>query len=416
MFRLHWSLILLLATLVLTTCVSDDDRNTNNECTDDRATCNNSLKKGDPYCFDDHVKCHAWASRGECESNPSYMKVSCRLSCGVCIPTSSFPWCQDLNSACGYWASQGFCETNRPFMLGNCARSCGQCPVDPLQNKLVLVKEYKLLEKIYHNTDAFTQGLTYGHGTIYESTGNYAKSEVRKVDPQTGKFLKSLLSLASNFKCSCNPFFPLVNSNTNIEVPIFILGRVVLSRQLPDQYFGEGVTLFDKSTKLMQLTYKEKIGFIYDSTTLELLHSFEFVTHTREGWGVTHDEKSNTFFVSDGSEWIFVWDASSLKELRRMRVTMPDGEPLKFINELEFIKVNNRMMLLANVWTTDVLVSINPENGVVESLYDLTNLWPYYERPSNVDVFNGISKSEVDNEVYVTGKWWPHIYKISLLE
>ena len=166
----------------------------------------------------------------------------------------------------------------------------------------------------------------------------------------------------------------------------------------------------------MQLTYKEKIGFIYDSTTLELLKSFEFVTHTREGWGVTHDEISNTFFVSDGSEWIFVWDAFSLKELRRMRVTMPDGAPVKFINELEYIKVKDRMMLLANIWTTDVLVSINPENGTVESLYDLTNLWPYFERPDNVDVFNGISKSEVDNEVYVTGKWWPHIYKISLAE
>jgi len=109
-------------------------------------------------------------------------------------------------------------------MLGTCARSCGQCPLDPLQNKLVLIKKYNLLEKIDHDADAFTQGLTYGHGTIYESTGNYAKSEVRKLDPQTGKFfVKSLLSVLRSSTALASLFGVLVNSNTNIEAGDFYL-------------------------------------------------------------------------------------------------------------------------------------------------------------------------------------------------
>lgn len=207
----------------------------------------------------------------------------------------------------------------------------------------------------------------------------------------------------------------MISCLIHISLNTFICtGRVLQSRRMEPQYFGEGLTLFDNHKKLIQLTYKENAGFIYDSETLELIQRFNFVTTTQEGWGITYDEATNTLFVSDGSEWLSIWDASSLTEIRRIRVTY-NGEPLAHINELEFMEsISSRRILLANVFTTDAIVGINPDTGVVEILFDFTDLWPYHDRSHHVDVFNGISKTAVDDEIYVTGKFWPFLYRIKL--
>jgi glutamine cyclotransferase len=185
---------------------------------------------------------------------------------------------------------------------------------------------------------------------------------------------------------------------------------------MESNYFGEGLTLFDNDTKLIQLTYKENTGFVYDSISLEILQTFQYETTTHEGWGITYDDSTNTLYVSDGSEWISLWHPETRKEQRRMRVTY-DGEPLQFLNELEFIHGNHKRILLANVFTTDAIVGINPDTGVVEILYDFTALWPYHDRSHypHVDVFNGISHADIANEIIITGKFWPYMYRVKLL-
>ncbi len=160
---------------------------------------------GNRYCFDEYVQCNQWVEEdGDvCETKPSFMKVFCRLSCGVCTPTFSFPWCQDRNTECGYWASIGECQKNEPYMLVQCKRSCSQCPIDPILIQEQRQQEegeggpffpnkgyYRVIEKKYHSSNAFTQGLTYSsnNGILYESIGNYGESEIRKIDPNTGKY------------------------------------------------------------------------------------------------------------------------------------------------------------------------------------------------------------------------------------
>jgi len=185
-------------------------------CTDDKIDNSCSLTKGrekkksipvaNRYCFDKYDQCARWVEEERniqggniCESNPSFLKVVCRLSCGVCTPTNSFPWCQDYNIECGYWASIGECNRNEPYMVANCKRSCNQCPLDPIQRHVQLqhvsgapkMGDYIILQKIRHGANSFTQGLTYNNytGMLYESIGNYGKSEIRAVDPKTGKLL-----------------------------------------------------------------------------------------------------------------------------------------------------------------------------------------------------------------------------------
>jgi len=250
-----------------------------------------------------------------------------------------------------------------------------QEPNDEVQKSLPHPrKQYKLLQRIYHDPNAFTQGLTYHNGALYEGTGLYSKSEIRRLDPNTG--------------------------------------HVYHRMSMEPSHFGEGLTLFDKGQRLIQLTWRENVGFIYNSTTLDVIQTFNFVTHTREGWGITHDDFTNTFIVSDGSEWLCVWDDTTLEELRRICVTLPNGEPVWHINELEF--VNNSV--LANVWYSDVLISIDPVSGLVEKIFNFSELWPHHQRPDNADCFNGISRTDVEDEIFVTGKNWPYMYRVKLLD
>jgi glutamine cyclotransferase len=266
--------------------------------------------------------------------------------------------------------------------------------------------KFTVVDKLAHNPQSFTQGLSYHDGVLYESTGNYKESKVIKLNPVTGKELQA-------------------------------------PQAMPDTYFGEGMTHYiDQNDggrlKLIQLTYKEKTGFIYDAETLKVLKTFSYdnMLVTGEGWGITHDPLTNTFLVSDGSSWIYVWDDTTLKEIRRVQVTLPqqhrgaDGagaeQPpnkiIDHINELEIDPFDNYQTMLANVWYNDVIVRIDVATGTITHIYDFTSLWPHSERPRApngngmpvVDCFNGIAATDVPDEYYVTGKWWPHMYRVRL--
>ena len=186
-------------------------------------------------------------------------------------------------------------------------------------------------EPLYHDKRHFTQGLTYSkHSDIlFESNGLFGQSSVCRLNPNTGEALK------------CN--------------------------QMEKRYFAEGMQVYGGkgNEKLIQITWKAKVGFIYDANTLDTIRNFTFTTTRNEGWGICYDEKNHEFYVSDGSEYLHVWDADSLEEKRRVAITRMNGDSARKLNELEFVDG----MVLANVWYEDVLLMINPQSGECESEY-----------------------------------------------
>jgi len=233
--------------------------------------------------------------------------------------------------------------------------------------------------KIHHDKSRFTQGLTYSkHSNIlFESFGLYGQSGLCQLDPITGMSTKCV----------------------NVD----------------RKYFAEGMQVYmDKhgnEEKLIQITWKEQMGFIYNAKTLEHLESFEFTTKRNEGWGICLDEENHEFVVSDGSEYLHFWDVDSLAEKRRVKVQRMNGEPAYKMNELEFVHGK----VLANVWYEDVILVIDPVTGKCESEYDLSTLWPRAERnKEHADVLNGISVSKDDGILYITGKNWDRMYTMKL--
>lgn len=232
--------------------------------------------------------------------------------------------------------------------------------------------------KMYHDKKRFTQGLTYSKhsNTLYESFGLYGKSGLCKLDPVTGNSTKCVT--------------------------------------MDSKYFAEGMQVYtDQHGKelLIQITWKEQTGFIYDANTLAQLESFEFTTVKNEGWGICLDEENREFIVSDGSEYLHFWDVDSLKEKRRVKVERMSGVPAYKMNELEFVHGK----VLANVWYEDVILVIDPVTGACESEYDLSMLWPQAERMlARADVLNGISVSNDDGILYITGKKWDRMYTMKL--
>lgn len=217
------------------------------------------------------------------------------------------------------------------------------------------------------------QGLTFSNGVLYESTGLYGQSKVRKLD--------------------------------------YITGDVIASVDLESQYFGEGMTVTDNNT-LIQITWKEQQGFVYDATTLERIRGFTYSTTTNEGWGITYIPNVKQLVVSDGSNMLHFWDATinNFAELKRIPIRRKDGSSVTSINELEYY----HGYILANIWFSDTILKIHPETGLIEHEYDFSTLWPPEERVGNGDVLNGISISDKEDELFVTGKLWPKIYRIRL--
>ena len=226
------------------------------------------------------------------------------------------------------------------------------------------VKDYKLtlLETYPHDREAYTQGLFFQLDTLYETTGQYGESTLRKVDLKTGE----------------------------------VLQRVTFAHK----YFAEGSCILDG--KLYVLTWTNKVAFVYDPATMKYEAAWSY---PREGWGLTTD--GELLYASDGTNKIYVLSRDF--KLKRTIFVSLEGRPLRFLNELEWVDGK----IWANVYTTDMIVIIDPKDGKVKSRIDCSGLLPEKERRPETDVLNGIAVNS-QGEIFLTGKYWPHIYKVKL--
>ncbi len=224
---------------------------------------------------------------------------------------------------------------------------------------------YKVIRVYPHDHTAFTQGLEFRGGFLYEGTGLYGQSTLRKEDLQTGKVLQEIA--------------------------------------LPAQFFGEGITVLNQ--RIVQLTWQAHIGFVYDQTNFRMLKNFSY---PGEGWGLANDGEQ--IYMSDGTAQIRCLDASTLQELRR--ITVHDGgKHIENLNELEWV----RGELYANVWQTNRIVRIAPKDGTVLGWIDLSGLLTPEEQEGNVDVLNGIAYDSMGDRLFVTGKLWPKLFQIRVV-
>lgn len=221
---------------------------------------------------------------------------------------------------------------------------------------------YQVMNSYPHDPSSFTQGLLWHGGNLYESTGQYGQSKLRRLEFPSGKVLKEV-SLAADL-------------------------------------FGEGLALVDG--RLIQLTWTSHRGFVYDLGTFQKTGEFSYNT---EGWGLTYDGAN--LILSDGSSDLFFVDAQTFKLVRRLAVTL-NGQPIPELNELEFIKGE----IWANVWQTDLILRIDPASGQVTSFFNLKGILAPSDRTGGEDVLNGIAYDVERNRIFVTGKLWPRIFEI----
>ncbi len=242
---------------------------------------------------------------------------------------------------------------------------------------------YKVVKTYPHDVRSFTQGLIYHDGFLYEGTGLYSQSVLTKRR------------------------FPVEPSDPNkppeTSVPNDESGRVIKKTRLPDKYFGEGVTLF--GDKVIQLTWRSRIGFAYDRETLRQVGTFSYDT---QGWGLTHDGKR--LILSDGTATIRFLDPNTYAETGQLRVR-DAGRPIRQINELEYIDGK----IYANIWPTDYIAIISPDSGRVTGWIDLTGLHTPPPNDDNNVVANGIAYLPETGHLLVTGKRWPRMYEIELV-
>ena len=226
--------------------------------------------------------------------------------------------------------------------------------------------DYDVVNVYPHDPSAFTQGLIYRDGYLFESTGLYGGSTLRKVNLKTGE--------------------------------------VVQRETLSLDYFGEGLT--DWGDQLVQLTWKSNIGFVYDAPTFELMKTFRY---PGEGWGLTRD--SDRLIMSDGTSRLRFLDPETMRETGRLEVT-DNGFPVSMLNELEMV----RGRIFANVYNTDEIVIISPQSGHVVGRISLVGLLEKFKMSPQVDVLNGIAYDAERDRLFVTGKRWPKLFEIRLKE
>lgn len=229
------------------------------------------------------------------------------------------------------------------------------------------VREYdvEVVAEYPHDTESYTQGLFFDGGKLYESTGLNGKSTFRVVDLSTGKALKRL--------------------------------------DFEKKYFVEGSVMFEGN--LYILTWENRAAFVYDADSLKYKMTYRY---PRQGWGLTTDGRQ--LIASDGTANLYFLD-SELKQQKKVLVTL-NGKPVRLLNELEYIDGK----IWANVYMTDDILIINPRNGNVEGIIDCTGLLPRRLRTAATDVLNGIAYNPEDGKIYVTGKNWPRMYEIKIVE
>ena len=224
---------------------------------------------------------------------------------------------------------------------------------------------YKVVNTYPHDRNAFTQGMVFEDGFLYEGTGLYGSSTLRRIELETGKVLQM--------------------------------------RELPSQFFGEGITIYED--KIIQLTWQSNLGFVYDKNTFELQKEFNYPS---EGWGITHDEKH--LIISDGTSTLRFLDPKTFKVVDQIEVHK-HGLLLTSLNELEYIKGK----VYANVWKTECIAIIDPKTGKVDGWIELKGLLSLEDYGRPVDVLNGIAYNAKDDRLFVTGKLWPKLFEIDLI-
>ena len=230
------------------------------------------------------------------------------------------------------------------------------------------VYKYNILEVYPHDPNAYTQGLEFSNDTLYESTGQFKKSTLRKTNYRTGEVLEQLA--------------------------------------IGDQYFGEGLTILQD--KIYQLTWRSGSGFIYDKQTLKKTGSFAY-GESKQGWGLCNN--GEVLFKSDGTEKIWTLDKNTLAEKSYIEV-YTNKSKIDTINELEW--VDNR--IYANIYQKDAIAIVNPASGAVEGVINLKGLKALVAQHPELDVLNGIAYKGEPNILYVTGKNWDKLFKIEVLK
>jgi glutamine cyclotransferase len=224
---------------------------------------------------------------------------------------------------------------------------------------------FRVVKAFPHDPTAFTQGIVFADGIFYESTGLRGHSTLRKVTPETGAVIQQV--------------------------------------RVEDRYFAEGLALV--GDELLQLTWEENEGLVYDKATLRRLRTFSYPT---EGWGMAFEGKS--LVMSDGSSRLFFLDPKTQRPVRSIQV-LEGGHPVERLNELEFV----RGELWANVWQTDRIVKINHRTGQVTGWIDLEGLLRPDARGPEGDVLNGIAWDRAGDRIFVTGKKWPWVFQIEVV-
>jgi len=222
---------------------------------------------------------------------------------------------------------------------------------------------YRIVNMYPHDENAFTQGLLIDNGFLYESIGLYGNSSLRRVELETGEILQ---------------FYAL-----------------------PNQYFGEGITIFDD--EIIQLTWRSNKGFVYDKESFDLLQEFNYST---EGWGITTD--GSRLIMSDGTSTLYFLDPETFQKIGQVEVH--DNGTVESLNELEYIKGK----VYANIWLEEKIAIINPQTGQVEGWINMSGLQNMENQDPN-DVLNGIAYDAISDRLFVTGKRWSQLFEIELI-
>ena len=225
---------------------------------------------------------------------------------------------------------------------------------------------FEIVNSYPHDINSFTQGLFYHDGYLYEGTGKRGLSTLSKLDLESAEVLQS--------------------------------------KRLGRRYFGEGIELV--GNRIYQLTWQSHLVFVHDLETFESLGTHYIAT---EGWGLAYDGKE--LILSDGSDQLQFIDPETFAPTRKVKVTL-NGDPINYINELEYIDGE----VWANIWQTDYIVRINPDNGVVNSWIDLTGLSGQTRQGSAEAMPNGIAWDDENKRLFVTGKHWANLFEIKLVD
>lgn len=237
--------------------------------------------------------------------------------------------------------------------------------VDSITPDTTPLYTYKIINTYPHDRNAYTQGLVFENGILYEGTGLRGYSTLRKVDLKTGEILQI--------------------------------------HELPYQYFGEGVTI--RGDRIIQLTWQSNTGFVYDKDSFDLLQEFSYST---EGWGLTHDKEN--LIMSDGTSTLRFLNPSTFEYIGQIEVHDMDS-PVTRLNELEYIQGE----IYANIWKTNRIARIAPDTGRVVGWINLEGLLSLEHSNEPVDILNGIAYDVVNERLFVTGKLWPSLFEIELI-